>query len=220
MNECRSYKLACTKQPYVRTQHCASKVEIIIIQLGTVLINSTNRLQQPKAIADTDTEQSQLVKACTRSYLTKQARAKNNERLYTGNVRERIKSLTSRNEFESCNEQSYVRTQIAIAKEREYRVRERIKRLTSRNDTKEMNESSLTSLKTLRTQLAIAVTIGRSAREKRRKLSVRERIKRLVKASSLTSLKTFDSCNEQPYVRTQLKVKYLRGAFRRSRSLK
>ena len=36
-----------------------------------------------------------------------------------------------------------------------------------------------------------------SAREKRRKYSSK---------SSLTSIKTFDSCNEQPYVRTQLAI--------------
>ena len=44
MNECRSYKLACTEQPYVRTQQEKvqhSYIQVDIIQIVTVLINST-----------------------------------------------------------------------------------------------------------------------------------------------------------------------------------
>ena len=73
MNEYRSYKLACTEQPYVlRTQ-----LAIATPRGGISIIT-------------------QLAKTFT----------------------DRLKSLTSRNEFESCNEQSYVRTQLDTATER------------------------------------------------------------------------------------------------------
>ena len=49
----------------------------------------------------------------------------------------------------------------------------------------------------------------RWAAEKRarvNRLSAREKLRKYNSKSSLTSLKTFDSCNEQPYVPTQLPI--------------
>ena len=90
-------------------------------------------------------------------------------RLYTSSRQKKLASyrwgLTSLKTFDSCNEQPYVRTQLAIAKS--YKL-------------------ACTEQPYVRMQ--------------------QERIAMLVKESSLTSLKTFDSCNEQPYERTQLAI--------------
>ena len=93
----------------------------------------------------------------------------------------------------------------------------RVRRLSAREKgRKYRSKSSLTSLKTfdscnepyVRAQLAIA-----TMRESQNKLicgSDKKVITQLAiatyEANSLTSLKTFDSCNEQPYVRTQLAI--------------
>ena len=118
-----------------------------------------NNVRTLLAIVDTNTEQSQLVKAG---------------------------SLTRLKTFDSCNEQPYVRTQLAIAtelinstvrpigpskKDREYRVK-RIKRLTSRNNTKEMNECrsyklACTEQPYVRTQLATASQASNSKNSRR-----------------------------------------------------
>ena len=77
----------------------------------------------------------------------------------------------------------YVRTQLAIAT-----AKERIKKLTSKYEAKQMKLARVNRLSAreyVRTQLALVM---------------------LVKASSLTSLKTIDSCNKLPYLRTHVRT--------------
>ena len=75
-------------------------------------------------------------------------------KLYEAQISKRTrKSLTSKNEFKSCNEQSYVRTQLAIARAKKLK-KERstpngvISRLYT--STKEMNECRTSDLPTRR----------------------------------------------------------------------
>ena len=72
---------------------------------------------------------------------------------------------------------------------------------TRKKREKSMQEEAIPRLYISSKQMKLASYRARvnrlSAREKRRKYSSK---------SSLTSLKTFDSCNEQPYVLTQLAI--------------
>ena len=141
--------------------YTSNKPMNIASQLVTVLVNSTDRLQ--KLYVHT---QLAIAKIPNRKL---QANLRNATLLNFKQFARTRKSLTSKNEFESCNEQSYVRTQLAIAT---------------------MNECR--SYKLACYLIAIIVTNTEQYQ--------------LVKANSLTSLKTLDSCNEQPYVRTQLAI--------------
>ena len=101
----RSYKLACTEQPYVRTNSRRMKLASCSWAATQLAIATMNECRSYKL-------------ACTELPYVRKQQKKIQHRYLIAIMDTKVKanSLTSLKTFDSCNEQTYILTQLAIAR--------------------------------------------------------------------------------------------------------